>query len=278
MQLQQLQPTVAFSSQATATNHHPTTQLLQCRGPSKAPSSPNFLHTRHLPNGQPCALCHVLFLAGNTMVNQDLSFHNPWLLCCLSSHPLKYLQALLAGAKSSPSINWYSDSDASHRITSHAQNIQQKSPFEGPDQIIIGNGQSLSVTSMGSSSFKSPLNPSFTLTLQNLLHVPTITKNLLSVSKSVFSEFYPDICLVKSQGSNEILLKGLLGQDCLYKFPNLLLKSATFAPNSFSACFLPKHVVSSLPTANTATCTSSFLSYFLGIPDLDIQVLCAKSL
>lgn len=93
--------------------------------------------------------------------------------------------------------------------------------------------QGLSVTSMGSSSFKSPLSLSFTLTLQNLLHVPTITKNLLSVSKSVFFEFYPDVCLVKSQGSNEILFKGLLGQDGLYKFPNLLLKSATFAPNLF---------------------------------------------
>jgi len=62
--------------------------------------------------------------------------------------------------------------------------------------------------------------------LQHLLHVPTISKNLLSVSRfacdnHVFFEFHADICLVKHQGTNEILLQGQL-KDGLYIFPNLV--------------------------------------------------------
>ncbi|KAH1262427.1 Retrovirus-related Pol polyprotein from transposon RE1 [Glycine max] len=90
------------------------------------------------------------------------------------NHP----QAMLAGTTTKPSSSWFPDSGAPHHVTSNVQNIQQCAPFEGSDQIIIGNGQGLPIQSIGSSSFSSPFNPNVTLTLHKLLHVPTTSKNL----------------------------------------------------------------------------------------------------
>lgn len=52
-------------------------------------------------------------------------------------------QAHLTRAQCSSPQNWYPDLGASHHVTNVSQNIQQTTPFEGPDQITIGNGQGL---------------------------------------------------------------------------------------------------------------------------------------
>jgi histone deacetylase 1/2 len=95
--------------------------------------------------------------------------------------------------------------------------------LSGSDQVHVGNGQGLPITSVGSMSFSSPFYPNSTLKLNNLLHVPAITKNLVSVSQfardnHVYFEFHPNECYVKSQGSSKIILKGHLGHDGLYQF------------------------------------------------------------
>jgi histone deacetylase 1/2 len=68
------------------------------------------------------------------------------------------------------------------------------------------------------------------LKLNDLLHVPNISKNLLSVSKfakdnNVYFEFHPRYCYVKSQDSKHILLEGTVGSDGLYKFQPFAFKS-----------------------------------------------------
>ena len=120
----------------------------------------------------------------------------------------------------SPSGSWFPDSGASYHVTSDAKNLQHVTPFEGHDQIYIGNGQGLTIQSAGSSSFPSPFHPTTHLTLKNLLHVPAITKNLLSVSQfskdnHVYFLFSADKCLVKCQVSNATLLEGHVGADGL---------------------------------------------------------------
>nr|KYP45672.1 hypothetical protein KK1_032786 [Cajanus cajan] len=128
----------------------------------------------------------------------------------------------LAMASSSPGANiWYPDSGASNHVTNVSHNIQQYTPFEGPDQIVIGNGQGLPINSSGVTHFSSPLKPHISLTLHNLLYVPTITKNLISVSQFckdnfVFFEFHSTFCLAKSQANNETLLLGVVSPDGLY--------------------------------------------------------------
>ena len=133
----------------------------------------------------------------------------------INSLQVQWLQTLILTQTGTPTT-WIQDSGASFHVTGESQNIQQLSPFEGPDQIYIGNGQGLPIHSTGSSTFISPINSKVSLSLNQLLHVPTITKNLISVSKfaldnGVYFEFHPNHCLVKSQGANEILLKASPG-------------------------------------------------------------------
>jgi len=93
--------------------------------------------------------------------------------------------------------------------------------LSGSDHVYIGNGQGLSINSIGTMSFLSNYHPNITLTLNNLLHVPSITKNLVSVSQfakdnNVYFEFHSNVCYVKSQGSSKVLLRRHLGDDGLY--------------------------------------------------------------
>ena len=121
-------------------------------------------------------------------------------------------------------------------MTNNSQNIQQNSPFEGPDQIFIGgNGQCLNISASGHSNFTSPFSPDIKPFLKNILHVPQITKNLITVRKfskdnHVFFEFHANQYLVKSQDSNKILLQGNVASDGLYQFPNLQFCSDVSSP------------------------------------------------
>lgn len=89
------------------------------------------------------------------------------------------------------------------------------SPFEGPDQITIGNGQGFYINSSALASFSSPFNSSVSF-------------------PQVFFEFHPSYCVVKSQISKEVLLQGKVGQDGLYHFPNLLHPPRKLAPATVS--------------------------------------------
>ena len=91
-------------------------------------------------------------------------------------------QAMVANSDSNASSSWFPDSGASFHVTNNSQNIQQTSPFEGADQIFIGNGKGLNISASGHSKFVSPLSPNVKLVLKNMLLVPQITKNLISVS------------------------------------------------------------------------------------------------
>nr|KYP44909.1 hypothetical protein KK1_033590 [Cajanus cajan] len=102
----------------------------------------------------------------------------------------------------------------------HTQGVVNSTwiPDFGASFHVTGNGQGLQINGYGSSSFLSPINSQFSFQLNNLLHVPYITKNMLSVSKFVkdnylFFEFHTDHCFVKSPKSNEILLIGIVGAD-----------------------------------------------------------------
>lgn len=132
-------------------------------------------------------------------------------------------------------MTWYPDSGASHHVSIVSQNIQQTSPFKGPNQITIGNGQGLFVRATGSTKFKSPLNPRGNLLLNNILDVPSVTKNLLSVSEfskdnDIYFKFHPNACVVNSQDSNETVLKGPMGRVGIYQFKYLLSNPVTSTP------------------------------------------------
>ena len=61
-------------------------------------------------------------------------------------------QAMTVGSTSDPSNIWYPNLGAFHHVTANVENVQQCSSLEGPDQVIVGNGQGLPIKSIGSSS------------------------------------------------------------------------------------------------------------------------------
>jgi GAG-pre-integrase domain len=82
----------------------------------------------------------------------------------------------------------------------------------------IGNGKPLSIAHKGSSVLK---NGATTLKLNNVLHVPEIAKNLISVSQltldnKVSVEFSPHCCFIKDLETRQTLLIGTL-HNGLYK-------------------------------------------------------------
>jgi histone deacetylase 1/2 len=161
---------------------------------------------------------------------------NPWMVSNPTYRPSAQLNAppaamMAQGSTSNQNNAWYPDSGASYHVTADARNIQEQAPLNTTDQIFMGNGQGLAILSNGSSVFTSPNHTQTSLILNNLLHVPAITKNLISVSQfardnAVYFEFHPDHCVVKSQVTKEILLQGAVGGDGLYSFPNITIPPA----------------------------------------------------
>ena len=87
-------------------------------------------------------------------------------------------------------------------MTLNPLNLMEKVDYGGSDRVIVGNGSGLHIHHVGNSSFYSNLSNK-SLVLNKLLHVPAITKNLLSVSQfakdnHVFFEFHPNYCCVKN--------------------------------------------------------------------------------
>ena len=94
-------------------------------------------------------------------------------------------------------------SGASHRVTSDLQNMSLHSKYHGSDDILIGNGTSLHITHIGFTTLFSPYsNFSQPFTLSNDLCVPSMKKNLVSISKfcqsnHILVEFLPFSFVVK---------------------------------------------------------------------------------
>ncbi|KAK9155098.1 hypothetical protein Sjap_002578 [Stephania japonica] len=138
-------------------------------------------------------------------------------------------------AESVPDTSWYMDSGASSHITADPSQLNNCMPYGGNKSLMVGNGKYLPITSVGST-----LLPSIhsRLSFHNTLCVPSIKKNLLSVSQltrdnNVVIEFRPDVCLVKDIRTSEVLLHGHL-HNGLYRFfgPSI---SPTDTHNAFLA-------------------------------------------
>ena len=131
------------------------------------------------------------------------------------------MQALLATPQSQCDPNWYPDISATHHLTNDLANLNVRADdYNGNDQIRVGNGTALPIHHIGTTQLTAP---STSFILQNVLHVPTITNNLLSVQKftsdtNTFIEFHPKLFNVKDQVTRRTLLQGP-SRNGLYPFP-----------------------------------------------------------
>jgi hypothetical protein len=114
---------------------------------------------------------------------------------------------------------WYLDTGATHHITNDLQHlILTHEDYHRQDEIWVGNGTSLPVSHIGSAS----LNLSrCQFILKQLLRVPSICKNLLSVKQfaldnSVFFEFHSSYFVIKDSQTWIILHQGRIN-DGLYQ-------------------------------------------------------------
>jgi histone deacetylase 1/2 len=67
--------------------------------------------------------------------------------------------AFMADMEGSTSGAWYPDSGASHHLTYNPNNLAYRVPYIGQDQVLMGNGQGVSIQSFGYSHFPSPHTP-----------------------------------------------------------------------------------------------------------------------
>jgi hypothetical protein len=98
---------------------------------------------------------------------------------------------LVVGTVSTPT--WFPDIGAKQHVTSDLATLTNFAPYLGNDHLHIGDSKGLSISHIGHIMLCSPKR---TFILSNVLHVPHITKPLLSVQKfcrdnNVFLNFAP---------------------------------------------------------------------------------------
>ncbi|GAA0144837.1 hypothetical protein LIER_05175 [Lithospermum erythrorhizon] len=132
---------------------------------------------------------------------------------------------------------WYVDSGTSNHLTSDLQNLSIHTDYSRSNKIIVGNGHSLAIDHIGKAQIPTA---SHSLALNNVLHVPKITKNLLSVSQfnfdnNVHLEFHPFHCYGKDH-QGQIVLKGTIDQG-LYKLETLASSHILGSSNNKASFF-----------------------------------------
>ncbi|KAH9664249.1 Integrase catalytic domain-containing protein [Citrus sinensis] len=121
--------------------------------------------------------------------------------------------AYLANMDAPVDNNWYLDSGATHHLTNDMNNVNGAEPFAGNSKLIVGNGVGLCITHIGSVVLRmlDALNYS-DLKLNNILLVPKITKNLISISQltkdnNIVVEFTNSFCFVKDKVKNSVMCR-----------------------------------------------------------------------
>lgn len=139
---------------------------------SPHPSSYNPSPHSSLPHSKPtCQLCGKV---GHVVMRCYHRFDQAY-----QSDPPKALTAHYTTSDSSLDQSWYPDTAATNHLTSDLANLNiHSSPYDGNEQIRVGDGNALPISNIGDSVFSSS---SRSFILKNLLHVPNITKNLVLV-------------------------------------------------------------------------------------------------
>ena len=92
------------------------------------------------------------------------------------------MPTMVASPDSMGDDGWFPDSRATNHIINDLSNLSFGHEYTGNYQILMGNGASLRISHTGSSSFRGSQSYKV-FTLSNLLHVPSITKNFISISQ-----------------------------------------------------------------------------------------------
>ncbi|KAJ9558897.1 hypothetical protein OSB04_013511 [Centaurea solstitialis] len=144
-------------------------------------------------------------------------------LCEKKGHIAKHCKnenhsANLAQSFSACSLNqrdvsdWYVDSGASAHMTNSTGNLDSCTPYSGHEQVSVGDGNLLNVSHIGKCTLPSSIS------LLDVLVVPRLTKNLLSISKltsdyPVKIEFTNNSFAIQNRKTGEVMAQGRREND-----------------------------------------------------------------
>ena len=134
--------------------------------------------------------------------------------------------------------------------------------FAGTSKLVVGNGVGLNITHIGITALKlynSNDNTSYTFKLNDILLVPQVTKNLISISNltkdnDVVIEFTDNFCFLKDKVKNLIILLGKVEKG-LYRL-QLVPSNKTLSPTS-SQRYVIEFVLPGAPLSMFSTINST---------------------
>lgn len=138
---------------------------------------------------------------------------------CINTSNNPVANATASSSKSTPvTAPRLFDTGASHHLTSDRSSLHTVSEYGGPDEIVLGDGTTLSISHTGHTNLSTSTRP---LNLSNVLCVPNLRKNLISVAKlcranQVSVEFFPLHFLVKDLCTGAPLMRGENINDVYY--------------------------------------------------------------
>ena len=137
-------------------------------------------------------------------------------------HPPTKLAAMATSNQFSSDLIWYTDTGATDHITSDIGNLSIRSDYHGPSKVSVGNGASLCISHTGSNSISTPTTQ---FHLSNMLHVPDIFANLISVHRFASD----NSCVFVFYTSGYVDSAGRVKMDSIIfqfvGFPTILIKS-----------------------------------------------------
>ena len=174
----------------------------------------------------------------------DISFQGPPPDESPPSNNPQSPQAYMSDAHSGETTtsDWFLDSGATNHLANNMQQLRDPVDYKGKAKVTVGNGHSIPIQSLGYQLLNTLL-PDKSLLLKDVLHVPNITKNLLSISQftkdnNVILEFDSQQCVIKDKRTRLVLLQGILTNG-LYK-----LQQTSSPPSSLNKA--PDHQLSAL--------------------------------
>ena len=151
---------------------------------------------------------------------------------------------------------WLLDSGAFHHVTNDLVDLSLHDPYDGTEELLIGDGKVITIENISSTNLSVS---SRSLVLNNFLHAPSISSNIISISQfchdnNVSVEFSSSCFSVKDISMGRVLVQGPLKQG-VYE------------------------VLSTTPFAYTTRATPSLLTlhHRLGHPSLQIlKQICSR--
>ncbi|KAJ9541873.1 hypothetical protein OSB04_028379 [Centaurea solstitialis] len=132
-------------------------------------------------------------------------------------------QAHVATANTSGTTSpWLLDTGATHHVTHDLSNLALHQPYDGTEEIVIGDGAGVPITHTDSTSFLT--SSAIPLILSNILCAPRMTRNIMSIYKlclenNLLIEFSSNSFVIKDRLTGAHLTSGPSKQG-IYEWPS----------------------------------------------------------